>query len=624
MGRVIGASKILRDVSERNRLEGAIRASEQESKALEHELLLLIEASGTLLSSLRSAEVLRTIVGLAQRFVKADAYAVWRMNSGDGRWTLSSSSGLSNASAMQDLSSNVPPDALAQKPILIEDVEREPLLNARVEILRAEGIRSMLIIPLAIQGEISGTVVFYWRAPHQFLGPEIRISVALGNLAASALGTAELYDQQLHLTAIAEASQKRTEFLAEAGAVLSSSLVYEKTLAAVAKLSVPIFADWCSVDLVNDRSDIRRVAVEHVDPERVRLAYKLMERYPPNETDLSRTAIRTGRSQLLEEITEELIDKTARDPEHAEMIRGLGLRSFILAPMLMGERVLGLITFATAESGRTYQHPDLALAEELARRAAIAIENSRLYEETKRHGQALRVSNVELRRANSDLEQFAYSASHDLKEPLRMVSLFTQLLKKKYANQLDSEASEYIAHAVQGAQRMEMLVRDLLAYTTASASPGKPLELVNANTILEQTLGILHSDLKASGAEVTRTELPLVRIHAVQLHQLFQNLIGNAIKYRSQNAPCIHISAEQKQDEWLFAVQDNGIGIASEYADQIFGLFKRLHGRDDYEGTGLGLAICKKIVESVGGAIWVESELGRGSTFYFTIPQNAE
>ena len=607
---------IIKDVTEQEN-------AKQAQKALERELLLLIEASGTLLSSLRSTEVLRTIVNLAHRFVKADAYAVWRMNADDGRWSLSSSSGLSESAATEGLATSAAPSALSQKPILVEDIEREPLLKDRVKFLRAEGICSTLIIPLVIHGEISGTIVFYWRTPHQFLESEVRISTALGNLAASALGTAELYDRQLQLRAIAESSQKRTEFLAEAGAVLSSSLVYEKTLAAVARLSVPMFADWCSVDLVHER-DIKRVAVEHIDPEKVRLAYNLMERYPPNEADASRVAIRTGRSYLLEEIRDDLINKRARDPEHAEMIRGLGMRSFIVAPMLLGERVLGLITFATAESGRRYQRADLALAEELARRAAIAIENSRLYEETKRRGQALRLSNVELRRANSDLEQFAYSASHDLKEPLRMVSLFTQLLEKKYAHQLEPEAKEYIAHAVQGAQRMEMLVQDLLAYTTVSASGEQPLELVDANAILEQTLGILSSDVEASGAEVTHTELPLVRIHAVQLHQLFQNLIGNAIKYRSEHAPRIHISAEQKQDHWLFAVQDNGIGISSEYAEQIFGLFKRLHGRDDYEGTGLGLAICKKIVESLGGTIWVRSESGKGSTFYFTIPQSAE
>ncbi len=605
---------IMRDVTEQEEAKEA-------QQELEHELLLLIEASGTLLASLESAEVLRTIVNLAQRFVKADAYAVWRANTVNGQWSLSSFSGLSTSFATQG-SSGGPP--LSEKPIVVEDVDREPILTERAAVLRAEGIRSILIIPLKIHREVSGTVVFYWRTPHRFSLKETRISAALGNLAASALGTAELYDRQSHLRGIAEASQKRTEFLAEAGALLSSSLVYEKTLAAVAKLAVPIFADWCSVDLVDSRGEIKRVAVEHVDPEKIRFAYKLMNRYPPGDADASRIAIRTGRSQLVEEITDNLIDKRARDPEHAELIRGLGLRSFILAPMLMGERVLGLITFATAESNRQYHRADLSLAEELARRSAVAIENSRLYEETERQGHALRLSNADLRRANADLEQFAYSASHDLKEPLRMVSLFTQLLEKKYLKQLDREAQEYIAEAVQGAQRMEMLVRDLLAYTTASASEKEPVEFVDANDILEQTLGILHSDLATSGAEVSHTELPPVRIHAVQLHQLFQNLIGNAIKYRSEDAPRIHISAQPKDAFWLFAIQDNGIGISSEYAEQIFGLFKRLHGRNDYEGTGLGLAICKKIVESLGGRIWVRPNEGRGSTFSFTIPRPDE
>jgi len=237
-----------------------------------------------------------------------------------------------------------------------------------------------------------------------------------------------------------------------------------------------------------------------------------------------------------------------------------------------------------------------------------------------RNQQELTQANVSLTRSNADLEQFAYSASHDLQEPLRMVSAYSEMLRRKFGDRLGPNGDEYIGFIVEGANRMEQLLRDLRAYTQTSLATDGPSPVVSSETAIQRTITSLRAGIDESGAEITFDSLPSVRMHEFQLEQLFQNIIGNAIRYRSSERPKIHAGAEPEGDTWRFFVRDNGIGIDPEYKEQIFGIFKRLHTSSEYPGTGMGLAICQRIVERSGGRIWVESQRGRGSTFFFTLP----
>ncbi len=244
--------------------------------------------------------------------------------------------------------------------------------------------------------------------------------------------------------------------------------------------------------------------------------------------------------------------------------------------------------------------------------------NAQLEQRVARRTRELQESNEALRQSNDDLNQFAYAAGHDLQEPLRMVALYSQILRQNYIGKLDEEADQYISFIVGGAIRMESLLKDLLTYSQAGsfASPPAP---VDCEAVMKQVLFNLHVSIDESKASIDWSTLPSVQADQVRMVQLFQNLVGNAIKYRSESAPSVQISARLCDKSYLFEVQDNGLGIPTEYAEQVFGVFKRLHG-NGYPGTGIGLAICQRIVETYGGRIWVESTPGIGSKFCFTLP----
>ena len=286
------------------------------------------------------------------------------------------------------------------------------------------------------------------------------------------------------------------------------------------------------------------------------------------------------------------------------------LEKVLFAPLIIDGKAVGLMGIANKESDFT--DDDAQTASEFGELAAIALMNSQTLEK-------LEKSLEEVERSNAELEQFAYVTSHDLREPLRMISSFLQLLERRYADKLDEDANDFIGFAVDGAKRLDDLINDLLIYSQVN-SKRREFSSVKLEGILEETLTNLKVAIDENNVVITHDPLPIIYGNDQSMIQLFQNLIGNAIKYRSDETPKIEISVKKEDKQYLFSIKDNGIGIDPKHLERIFTIFQRLHSDREYEGTGIGLAIAQKIVIQHGGQIWAESELGKGSTFYFTIP----
>ena len=292
------------------------------------------------------------------------------------------------------------------------------------------------------------------------------------------------------------------------------------------------------------------------------------------------------------------------------LFKDLAARGSIFVPIGGSSRPLGVLAAFTAKP-RRFAGDAVVFLQAVSNVLASAVARSEA-------AKALAVQVRELERSNTELEQFAYIASHDLQEPLRMVSAFMRLLKDENAARLGKAANEYIDFAMDGASRMQSLIRDLLRYSRIGTA-GRELEPVDAAEAMDAALLNLVTAKTSSAAEITCDPLPTVMADPNQLVQLLQNLIGNALKFTGEDQPLVHVGAEAEGDGWRFSVRDNGIGIKPDEVDEVFGLFHRAHGRGEYAGTGIGLAICAKTVERHGGRIWVESEPGVGSTFFFTL-----
>lgn len=302
-----------------------------------------------------------------------------------------------------------------------------------------------------------------------------------------------------------------------------------------------------------------------------------------------------------------------------------GFLSCAFLPLKVRNEVRAIIHLASTKKGY-FQESQRDRLMAMAHQMGIAIENRELFEEVRAAKDTLENVNrkldqqtVELQRSNAELEQFAYVASHDLQEPLRIITSYSQSLEKDNTCQLSDDAKEDLHFIIDAAKRMRRLIEDLLAYSRIG-SRGNPFQPADVNTLLQNSLNSLALAIEDSNAVVTHDNLPTITCDSGQIEQLLQNLVGNAIKYRNGQAPKIHISCQRRDKSWLFRVQDNGIGIAPEFAEQIFVIFQRLHTREEFPGTGIGLAVCKKIVERHDGKIWVESQPSNGSTFCFSIP----
>jgi PAS domain S-box-containing protein len=422
----------------------------------------------------------------------------------------------------------------------------------------------------------------------------------------------------------AETSGARLAFLAEASHLLVSSLDFGETLRRLTDLMVPRWADWCAVDVVDGDERPQRLAVAHQDPDKVRWARAIQERYLPRPgSPTSSTAIKEGRTRYLPEISDADLVAFARDEEHLRLLRSVGFASMVVVPLKTRDRSFGALTLVTAESGRRYSKDDVLFFEELAGRAAVAVEHSRLFNEIRSLNQELEhrveLRTRELKDALSELETFAYSVSHDLRAPLRGIDGFSQALLEDYGESLQEDAVQYLRRIRAGARRMGELIDDLLNLSRLSQG-----SLNHEEVDLTQLAGEIVADLRGKDpARDVEVEIATgLKAHGDRrlLRVALENIIGNAWKFTgTSERPRIEVGATMQAGETVYYVRDNGTGFDMNYSDKLFAPFQRLHSAKQFEGTGIGLATVQRVLRRHGGRIWAEGKIGEGATFYFTI-----
>jgi PAS domain S-box-containing protein len=437
--------------------------------------------------------------------------------------------------------------------------------------------------------------------------------------------------------------QRRTEIretlLAEATKTLNSSLDYEKTLSQVCESAVPDFADWCAVDLVGNEGEIRRLGVKHIDPEKVKWAWELQEKYPPKPDAPTGVpaVVRTGKSEIIKDITPEVIQAANLDAELLEIVEKIGFSSVMTVPVVARGNVLGALTLVWAESKHHYSDEDLSIAEELGRRAGIAIDNAQLYLAAQRDVRERKLAEEQVRKLNGELEKrveertrelraamdelegFCYSVSHDLRAPMRSLSGNSRMLIEDFGGQLSEAGREHLQRISLAASKMGELVDDLLQFSRLGRAH-LSFRLVNLSELAEAAATTYRTQNPESNAVVVIQPGLEACGDPNVLALAIQNLFDNALKYSSKvEQPKVEFGADQKNDETIYFIRDNGVGFDMKYAPKIFEPFQRLHRDAEYPGTGIGLANVHRVVARHGGHIWAEAVPGQGATFRFTL-----
>lgn len=453
------------------------------------------------------------------------------------------------------------------------------------------------------------------------------------------------------------AEQKHVEdnlrFLSLTGTLLASSLDYHVTLPKVAQTIVPELADWCTIEVLNEDGILEQVAVTHKDPNKVAWAKELRQKQGPPDlsgNDGVAMAMRTGEVGFYPVITDDMLVAAAKDKQQLELLRGLGMVSVMIVPLKVRDEPVGTISLISAEQKRIFNEADLATGKALSGRASLAMTNAAYYREAQTEIAArkkleddlrianeelerrvnertvqLEATNVNLERSNQELQDFAYVASHDLQEPLRKIQAFGNLLEDEYADKL-GDGKDYLDRMRSAAKRMSALIEDILSFSRVTTK-ARGFEPIDLTVVAREVLEDLETRIKDTGATVVIDKLPVIDADAMQLRQLLQNLIANALKFhKPDEAPVVKLHAAvnilqgTRKKICTLRIEDNGVGFDEKYLDRIFAVFQRLHGRDSYEGTGIGLAVCRKIVERHGGTITAESKPGHGATFIVNLP----
>jgi len=593
----------------------ALAAAQAPETDLKQRLVALVAGASTLFGSPNLADMLPAVVVLARTLIPADGYAVWRHDGDSDAGQIGASHGVSERFRQRIVDihggGGLAPGALTD-PLIAERVEKEPILEARLDAYREEGIESMLAVPLKIGGRATGTLVFYYRSRHAFTEIEVHTARALGAMSAAAISAADLYHEQRRMREQIERASKQTLLLAQASAALASSLDYEATLRTVANLAVPQLADWCAVDVVDEQGVTRRLAVAHVDPSKVELALTYHDRYPenPDAPGPITTVIKSGTPVMVPEVTDSMIVEAARSEDHLVALRRLAVRSYICVPMIVHARTIGAITFVNAESGRYYTPAEFQLAQDLAYRSALAVENARAY----------RQANV----ANRIKDEFLATLSHELRTPLNAVLGWTRMLRSGTITGAKMlRAFEIIER---NAVAQLDLVEDLLDLSRIVRGKFRlDLQPVRLSGALDAAVEAVQpaATAKGIGVEVRAgVESDMVLGDSARLQQAIWNLLSNAIKFTPRGGR-VMVSVERRDAEVEVAVSDTGEGIDPTVLPFVFDRFRQGDSGTTraHTGLGLGLAIVRHIVELHGGRVDVRSlGKGQGSTFRILLP----
>jgi PAS domain S-box-containing protein len=602
-GMVIGASNITHDISVQLR-------NEADLADLRQRLIAVVSASSAILQSPALEDVQAATVATARELLTADGYALWRIDATSGGWRVVRAEGVSRefSSRMLDqpgVSSSLQAAVPFSEPVAVTDVLAEPMLAPQHEAYRAEGIRSMLVIPMTIGGLRSATLVFYFRSPHEFSSVEVQTGQALANVASAAISAAEQFD-------VAEHGKQQATFLEKAGALLASSLEYEQTLAAVADLAVPYVGDWCAVDIVGEAGQLKRLAIAHVDPEKLEFAKALQERYPedPNAPGGVHQVIRTGQPTMMSAIPRELVVAAARDVEHLRLLDQLALTSYMCVPLVARGRTLGAITFLSAESGRHYGPADLQFAQELASRAALAIENARAYQQATD--------------ANRLKDDFLATLSHELRTPLNAVLGYARMLNMNVLD--ESKRGHAVIVIERNANALKQIIEDVLDVSRIVAGKLRlNVQPVHLHEIVKAAIGTVGpaADAKAIAIHsVLDAQVPPVSGDPDRLQQIVWNLLSNAVKFTPKGGR-VQIELQRVNSHAEIVVSDTGRGIAPDFLPHLFERFRQADSAFSREhgGLGLGLAIVRELVELHGGTVHAASQgTGSGATFRVDLP----
>lgn len=502
------------------------------------------------------------------------------------------------------------------------------------------GARTWLLAPIQTPEHLWGILIVLRRDRSLFIDDDLGLLELFTQQCATMLENYRLIDEiqgysdQLELRVNERTAQ--LEFLASASRILAESFDYVVILKRLAQLVVPQLADWCSVDVVDEDGRLQRLAVVHRDPQKQELALELQRHFPPtpNSRQGAYNALQTGKSILTTTVTSEVLATNVSDPKLINILHKLGCKSAIAIPLLARGRSHGAFTLVIAESDRRYDESDLALVEDLARRAALLIDNAKLYRETQQINteleQRVQERTAHLMTVNKELEAFSYSVSHDLRAPLRAVDGFSQALLEDYGDDLDEMGQDFLGRIRSESQRMGQLIDDLIGLSHFTRTE-MHLATVDLSAMACDIVARLQSEQPDRPVTFTIQEKIIAQGDERLLRVALQNLIGNAWKFTAKTAqPHIEfgvyhrhiatngtVNGAAKATEYF--VRDNGAGFNMAYVGKLFGAFQRLHAMTEYHGTGIGLATVQRIVRRHGGSIRAEGEVNKGATFYFTL-----